>query len=116
VANAAAPDAGDLVWIDFGQPVGHEQGRRPAMVLTSRTYNTRSSILIVCPITRRRRHWPFEVGLPPDAPISGFVLVDQIKAVDTAARPFRLAGRVPDHVVAEIRAKLAALLGIPVPK
>jgi mRNA interferase MazF len=114
--DAAALDAGDLLWIDFGQPVGHEQGgRRPAVVLTSRAYNIRSSVLVVCPITRRRRDWPFEVGLPLDSPIEGFVLVDQIKVIDPATRLYRRAGRLPGEVLGEVRAKLAALLGIPVP-
>jgi mRNA interferase MazF len=116
VANDAdAPDAGDLLWLDFGRAIGHEQGgRRPALVLTGRAYNSQSSVLLVCPITRKRRSWPFEVSLPPDGLIAGVVLVDQIKVIDPAARPFRRAGRLPDEIVDEVRAQLAVLLGIPV--
>jgi mRNA interferase MazF len=115
--EAAELDAGDVIWIDFGRPVGHEQGgRRPALVLTSRHYNVRSSVLVVCPITRTGRNWPFEVRLPSAGGVSGTVLVDQIKVVDPAVRPFRHAGRLPSDVLGEVKAKLAALLGIPVSK
>lgn len=108
-------EAGDVLWVDLGRPVGYEQGgRRPALVLTSRHYNEVSSILVVCPITRTRRDWPFEVDLPPMGRLSGVVLVDQIKVIDPVARPIAYAGRLPDNILAAVKAKLAALLGIPV--
>jgi mRNA interferase MazF len=113
--EAAALDAGDILWIDFGAPTGHEQGgRRPAVVLTAWNYNARSSVIVVCPITRRRRNWPFEVALPAAGPLDGVILVDQIKAVDPTARPVGYGGRVPNDILTEVRARLAALLGIPV--
>jgi mRNA interferase MazF len=113
--EAAALDAGDILWVDFGQPVGHEQGgRRPAVVLTSKYYNVRSSLLLVCPITRKSRDWPFEVRLPPGGKLNGVVLVDQIKVIDPAARPISYAGRLPSEALGTVKAKLAALLGIPV--
>lgn len=113
--ESAALEAGDIIWIDFGKPVGHEQGgRRPALVLTSQNYNVRSSVLLVCPITRKRRNWPFEVNLPATGRLSGVVLVDQIRVVDPVARPVGYGGRMPNEVLGEVRAKLAALLGITV--
>lgn len=110
-----APDAGDLLWLDLGEPIGREQGgRRPALVVTPREYNVRSSLLIVCPITRTTRNWPFQVALPPNADITGFVLADQIKVIDPRRRAFRKGGCVPPDVLARVRGMLAALLGIPV--
>ena len=113
--EAAALDAGDVLWVDFGRPVGHEQGgRRPAVVLTSKRYNARSSLLIVCPITRKLRDWPFEVRLPEAGRLRGAILVDQIKVIDPEARPISYAGRLPSDVLGEVKGRLAALLGIPV--
>ena len=112
--SESAPDAGEVLWIDFGHPVGREQGgRRPALVLTSREYNLASSVLIVCPITRTRRNWPFAVALPPLGRLTGFVLVDQIKVIDPI-RAFKREGTVPAEIMLEVRARLASLLGIPV--
>ena len=112
--SESAPDAGEVLWIDFGHPVGREQGgRRPALVLTSREYNLASSVLIVCPIIRTRRNWPFAVALPPLGRLTGFVLVDQIKVIDPI-RAFKREGTVPAEIMLEVRARLASLLGIPV--
>lgn len=69
-------------------------------------------MLVVCPITRTTRGWPFEVVLPPLGLLSGFVLVDQIKVIDPTVRAFKSAGRIPDRTLGEVRSKLAALLGI----
>jgi mRNA interferase MazF len=111
----SVPEAGDVLWIDFGAPVGREQaGRRPAVVLTSQAYNAGSSVMIVCPITRSARPWPFKVPLPRVGDITGFALVDQLKVVDPAIRRLKRAGRIPDATLADIRGRLAALLGIPV--
>lgn len=113
--TGSAPDAGDVVWIDFGSPVGHEQsGRRPALVLTDGTYNSASSVLVVCPISRSPKEWPFKVPLPQIGRLTGFILVDQIKAIDPAIRALRKIGQVPAETLAEVRGRLAVLLGIPV--
>jgi mRNA interferase MazF len=88
--------------------------RRPALVLTSREYNAVSSIFIVCPITRTERPWRFNVVLPPVGRVSGFVLVDQIRAIDPAVRAFKSAGQASADTLAEVRGKLATLFGIPV--
>ena len=47
---AVAPDAGDIVWIDFTPQSGREQaGKRPALVLSPRAYNDKVGLMIVCP-------------------------------------------------------------------
>ena len=106
------PDRGSLVWLNFTPTQGHEQtGHRPALVVSPRIYHERSSLAVVCPITSNTRPWPWKVLLPQGSAVGGAVLVDQIRSVDRAARSLRLAGRAPERVVAEVLAKLAALLG-----
>lgn len=108
-------DRGDLVWIDFNPQKGREQaGRRPALVLSPKDYNALSRCIIVCPITSNMSPWPWKVPLPPDAGISGAVLVDQIKSIDGAVRHIEPAHyRLGDDVIADMLARLAALLGQP---
>ena len=114
-ANDDAPDAGDILWIDFGKPVGREQGgRRPALVLTSHNYNRISSVMLVSPITRKDRSWPFQVPLAASDPVNGYVLADQVRVVDPAVRRLRRSGRVADGTLDEVRAVLASLFGISV--
>ena len=57
-------EAGEVLWVDFGPPTGHEQaGRRPALVVSPRAYNDRSSLILVCPITRNLAAWTFKVEI-----------------------------------------------------
>ena len=61
------PDRGDAVWLSFDPQAGHEQsGRRPAVVLSPRAYNTRTGLAIFCPVTSQIKGYPFEVVLPED--------------------------------------------------
>lgn len=108
---ARAPDRGDLVWITFTPQAGHEQaGRRPAVVLSPRKYNTKSGLSLCCPVTNRVKGYPFEVPLPEGMAIGGVVLADHVKSLDWRARGIETAGRVPEATLAEVVGKLSALL------
>jgi mRNA interferase MazF len=73
------PDAGDIVWLDFDPQAGREQGRRrPAIVLTDLAYNRVSDLAVVCPLTSRRKPYPFALPVLVDK-VEGAVLVDQFK-------------------------------------
>ncbi|MGA8170582.1 MAG: type II toxin-antitoxin system PemK/MazF family toxin [Methylocystis sp.] len=105
--------AGDIVWADFRPIRGSEQdGVRPALVLTDIDYHEHDAKAIVCPITSNERPWPTKVAVPEGSGVRGAILVDQVRSVDRAARGFRPAGRVPEATLAEVRRRLAALVGI----
>lgn len=107
------PDAGDLVWLTFDPQAGREQrGRRPALILSPRTYNSRSGLALACPITSHRKGYPFEVALPDDAEVSGVVLADHVKSVDWRERRAARAASAPIGVLTEVREKLRPLLGL----
>lgn len=107
------PDVGDLVWLSFSPQAGREQaGRRPALVLSPRAYNSSSRLCIVSPITSQTKGYPFEVALPDGLPISGVVLSDHVKSSDWEARQIKFIAKAPSDVVHEVRAKLKPLLGI----
>lgn len=106
------PDAGDLVWLNFDPQAGHEQaGRRPALVLSPRSYNQKSSLALACPITNQTKGYPFEVPLPQGCGASGAILADHLKSIDWSARRAAKIGRVPTPTLDEVLAKLAPLLG-----
>lgn len=107
------PDAGDLVWLTFDPQVGREQaGRRPALVVSPRSYNEKSGLMLACPVTSRVKGYPFEVQLPQGCGVAGVILVDQLKNVDWKGRRAARAGRAPESIMSEILARLAPLLGI----
>jgi mRNA interferase MazF len=111
---AYVPDAGHAIWLTFDPQAGHEQaGRRPAVVLTPASYNRRTGLLLACPVTSQVKGYPFEVALPVDAPVSGVALSDQIKSADWRARHAAFICELPEATIADIVAKLSALLPFP---
>jgi len=106
------PDAGDLVWLDFDPQAGREQGRRrPALVLTQQNYNRASGLIVVCPLTSKRKPYPF--ALPVDLnKVEGAVLVDHLKSLDWKARNAKFHSKADPALVKKVRAYLAVLLAI----
>src|SRR5438874_10717291 len=107
------PAAGDLVWLSFSPQARREQaGRRPALVLSSHAYNSKTGLCLACPITNQVKGYAFEVALPDDLTVRGAVLSDHLKSADWQERRAEPIGRVPEKVLEEVRAKLQALLGL----
>ncbi len=105
------PGRGDVVWITLIPQVGHEQaGRRPAIVLSPRAYNTKVGLAILCPVTNQVKGYPFEVILPSGLPVSGAILSDQVKSLDWRSRRAELICPLPPLVVDEVLGKLRTLL------
>ena len=106
------PDSGDIVWMDFNPQLGREQaGRRPAVVLSPKAYNVKSSLLVCVPITNQIKGYPFEVVLS-GAVATGAALSDQIKSMDWQARKVEVKGKASLAEIAEVTAKIRALLMI----
>jgi mRNA interferase MazF len=91
------PRRGDIVWLDFDPQKGREQsGRRPALVLSRESYNARSGLAIICPITSKIKNYPFEVIIPEETcSIHGAILADQIGSFDWQGRNATFADTVP---------------------
>lgn len=101
---------GDLVWVDFDPQAGHEQAkRRPALVLSPYEYNKKSNLVLVLPITSKRKNYPFEVILPESLTVAGSILTDQIKSIDPIARKCTYCGHVTSDILEEVLAKVAVL-------
>ena len=105
------PQCGDAVWITLNPQAGHEQaGRRPAVVLSPRNYNSKVGLAILSPITNQTKGYPFEVLLPAGLPVAGAILSDQVKSLDWRVRNAELICTLPDEVISEVLQKLSTLL------
>ena len=110
MAPAYIPEAGDIVWLQFDPQAGDEQaGHGPAVVLSPASYNGRAGMIVCCPTTTRIKGYPFEVALA-GTPRSA-ALADQVKSQDWRARKAARKGQVSAAELAEVRAKLVALIG-----
>lgn len=115
VAREYVPDAGDLVWVDFTPQAGREQaGRRPAVVLTPRSYNDKAGLAVICPITSRTKGYPFEVALPPGNRVRGVILADHLKSLDWRQRNAQKAGKLSPAIFATILETVSSLLPDPI--
>jgi len=108
------PEAGDIVWLHFDPQAGHEQaGHRPALVLSPAGYNSKTGLMLCCPMTAQIKGYPFEVSVAGDRPSAA--LADQVKSLDWVARKASHKGKVSSAELEEVRAKLFALIGKPYP-
>ncbi len=99
------------MWLTFTPQAGHEQaGRRPALVLSPKTYNEKAGLALFCPITSVLKGYPFEVHLPSTSTVSGVVLADQVRSLDWRARRARFEGRAERQVIREVLEKIGVLL------
>lgn len=112
IADSYIPDRGDVVWISFTPQSGHEQaGRRPGLVLSPAVYNGKVGLAVLCPITRQKKGYPFEVVIPEKCDVEGVVLADQVKSLDWQQRQAEFDCSLPDDTVEEVLSKILTLLG-----
>ncbi len=99
--KAYTPDRGDIVWVNFNPQKGHEQAnKRPAIVLSPKIYNIKTSLALVAPITSIKKGYPFEVVLIKER-TTGVVLVDQIRSIDWREQKVSFKEKVSSEVLAE---------------
>lgn len=104
------PEAGDIVWLQFNPQAGHEQaGHRPAVVLSPASYNSKTSLMLCCPMTSQVKGYPFEVEISGSKPSAA--LADQVKSLDWRVRGAIRKGRTTLDELTEIRRKAIALIG-----
>jgi mRNA interferase MazF len=106
------PEAGHIVMMDFDPQVGREQAkRRPALVLTDQRYNRASGLAVVCPLTSKRKPYPFALPITLDR-VDGAVLVDQLKSMDWAGRKAEFHSKADTGLVNKVRQYISVLLGM----
>ena len=112
MATAYVPEAGDIVMMDFDPQVGRERAkRRPALVLTDQRYNRASGLAVVCPLTSKRKPYPFALPISVDE-IEGAILVDQLKSMDWSGRNAKFHSKAAPALLTKVRRYVAVLLGL----
>lgn len=105
------PSKGDYIAVTFDPKSGHEQrGRRPALVVSNTPFNKHTGMAIVCPITNTDRKFPFHVPITDDVNMTGFIMVEQVKAIDFRSRQARCIGTASSGVLDEVLSLLDACI------
>ncbi len=105
------PKQGDIVWLTLYPQKGREQsGRRPAVVLSPYSYNSKVGLAIFCQVTSKEKGYPFEIKLPNKCSVQGVILVDQIKSFDWRSRNAEFICKLSKSKMKEMSKKLKLLL------
>jgi mRNA interferase MazF len=81
------------------------------LVVSPGSYNRRTGLALFCPITSRKRGYPFEVDLAGTT-VEGVVLSDQLRSLDWKERRAKFIGKASAKVVAEVMAKVLTLIEV----
>jgi len=105
------PGQSDIIVLTFDPQTGHEQkGRRPALVVSKDLFNRSTGLAIVCPLTTKKRGFPFHVPVPETSSLTGFVMVEQVKSAYFRARRAKLIERAPEELMSEVLSILDACI------
>ncbi len=108
---AYIPDRGHWVWVRFDPQAGHEQaGHRPGLVLSPKVFNRASGMCFIAPVASTNRGFRTQVVIPDGEPVTGVVLVDQIKSLDYKARAVKLISVADASVVDEVTNIVVSIL------
>ena len=92
---------GDIIKLNLDPTKGHKQaGYRPVLVVNNGLFNKASNMTIICPITSTNRHNPLHV--PLTGKTTGFIMCDQIKAVDLTARNYKIIETIDEATLYEV--------------
>ena len=92
---------GDIIKLSLDPTKGHEQsGFRPVLVISNDDFNTRTNLLLICPISSTINGFPMHVKLEGTS-TKGEIRCEQVKAIDPKARPFTFVESVPKHILLE---------------
>ncbi len=94
---------GTIIKINFNPQAGHEQaGYRPAVVISNNTFNQKTNLSIVCPITNTNNQFPLHVSLDGRTKTTGVILCEHIKALDLKSRTFQEVEILPDDILEKV--------------
>ncbi len=108
------PARGDVWTVELDPVRGHEQGgRRPGLVVSADSLNEGpSGLVVIVPITSRRKRSTFHVGIdPPEGGLRrpSFLKPEDVRSISTERLGRRLGVLLPG-TLAEVEARLRILL------
>lgn len=105
------PERNDIVFLDFDPSKGKEIGKyRPALILSSKSYNKKSGLLICCPISTSIRGAATEV-LVSNLERPSVVASNLIHTLDWRKRNVKKACEAECDVMEEVILRLIPLIG-----
>ena len=96
-------EQGDIINVNFNPQSGHEQmGRRPAVVISNKTFNEKTNLALVCPITNTDKNFPLHVKLGRGITTTGVILCEHVKSFDLNSRGYTFIEKLPTDTLEEV--------------
>lgn len=106
------PEAGDIIILNFNPQSGIEiQKNRPALVVSNSSFNQKTGLVMVCPITSTQRDFPLHVVLDQRTTTHGEILCEQLKSLDYKARHWQFAETAPVDIFDKVMFILDKIIG-----
>jgi mRNA interferase MazF len=110
VRKSYIPDRGDIVWVDLNPTKGREQSKtRPAIIISPKSYNQKTHLALMCPITSSEKGYPFEVKVE-NKKVTGVILSDHVRSLDWKVRRVEYIAKADSSVLHTVQARLRLLL------
>lgn len=111
IVDNRTPQRGDIFCLSSNSRISREESQHQTVIVISPlAYNKISKIILICPIANRQKKWSFEVELPDEMQTYGFVLADQIKAIDISVRNAVFIESASSEVINQVLKKIATLV------
>ena len=95
------PEQGDIVVLSFDPQSGHEQkGRRPAIIVSNKTFNQYLGLAFACPITNTKRDFPFHIEVQSEN-VTGYIMAEQMKSIDYNSRKIKFIEKANQQVIGQ---------------
>ena len=102
MVNKYIPNQGDIVILNFDPQSGHEQkGRRPAIIVSNKTFNEYLGLAFACPITNTKRDFPFHIEVKSKN-ITGYIMTEQLKSIDYNTRKIKFVEKVDEDILNQV--------------
>jgi len=96
------PEQGDIVALNFDPQSDHEQkGRRPAVIISNKTFNQHLGLAFACPITNTKRDFPFHIKVESDN-ITGYIMSEQMKSIDYNTRKIKFIEKAKQNTINQV--------------
>jgi mRNA interferase MazF len=102
------PEAGDIISFSSREEHDRTTSLPLALVVSPSDYNSKTGLMLCCPITFEINNYPFEVYICGQ--INGAVLADHIKSLDWSFKAASRFSSVSESELREVRAKIRALI------
>jgi len=105
------PQRSDIIWLDFEPVKGKKIGKyRPAFVLSSKTYNKKTGLLICCPISTSIRGALTEVEVN-NLEQKSVVAASLVQTLSWKDRKAKFVTKAEDEVLEQVLMRLIPLIG-----